>query len=160
MTRRRASRPAGAAAELSLLGLGRFPGAADRALAPWLGELVAALAPGFDSFTVRFVGDSAMRRLNRDYRDVDRSTDVLSFPGAVSPDGRHLGDVVVSIPYARRQAAETGQSLATELRVLLLHGLLHCLGYDHERDRGEMERLERRLRRRWLATPARRRGTT
>jgi probable rRNA maturation factor len=115
-----------------------------------LGELLAGLAPGAASFTVRFVGDRTMRALNRDYRDIDRSTDVLSFPGAETPEGRHLGDVVVSVPCARRQAAENGHALAVELRVLLLHGLLHCLGHDHERDRGEMERLERRLRRRWI----------
>jgi probable rRNA maturation factor len=75
---------------------------------------------------------------------------VLSFPGGASPDGRHLGDVVISVPHAGRQARAAGRSLARELRVLLLHGLLHCLGHDHERDGGEMERLERRLRRRWI----------
>ncbi len=158
MTLATASRPAGVAAELSLLGLGRFLGAGDRGHARWLAELVAELAPGAASFTVRFVGDPTMRGLNREYRDLDRATDVLSFPGTETPEGRHLGDVVVSVPYARRQAAENGHALATELRVLMLHGLLHCLGHDHERDHGEMERLERRLRRRWIATRARRSG--
>jgi probable rRNA maturation factor len=136
--------------EISITGLGRFPDAADPRLAGWLAELVAQLAPEFDSFAARFVGDRAMRALNRDYRALDRSTDVLSFGGASSPEGRHLGDVVISVPYARRQAAAKGHRLAVEIRILLLHGLLHCLGHDHERDSGEMERLERRLRRRHI----------
>lgn len=91
-----------------------------------------------------------MRALNRDFRGKDATTDVLSFPGGSTPDGEHLGDVVISVPRARQQAAEAGHPVARELRVLLLHGLLHCLGHDHETDGGEMERLERRLRRRWI----------
>ena len=63
---------------------------------------------------------------------------------------RHLGDVVISVPAARRQAARLGHGVDVELRVLLLHGVLHCLGHDHETDDGSMERLELRLRRRWL----------
>lgn len=136
--------------EISLAGLGRFAGAADRSLASWLERLLASLAPGSASFAVRFVGDRTMRSLNCRYRGLDHSTDVLSFEGAATPEGRHLGDVVVSVPYARRQAAARGHALAVELRLLLLHGLLHCLGHDHETDSGEMERLERRLRRRFI----------
>lgn len=146
----RSGEPAAAAAELSFVGGGRFPGVAGRRLRTWLAELVAAVAPGANSFTVRFVGDQTMRALNRDFRAIDRPTDVLSFPGVATPEGRHLGDVVVSVPYARRQALERGHALEVELRVLLLHGLLHCLGHDHETDGGAMERLERRLRRRWI----------
>jgi probable rRNA maturation factor len=91
-----------------------------------------------------------MRRLNRDFRGKDASTDVLSFPGSVGGEGRHLGDVAIAVPTARRQAAAAGHDTERELRLLLLHGVLHCLGHDHETDGGEMERLERRLRRRWL----------
>jgi probable rRNA maturation factor len=138
--------------EIALAGLGRFPDASDRRLARWLERLVAALAPDAGSFGVRFVGDRAMRALNRTYRGLDRSTDVLSFEGGASPEGRHLGDVVISVPAARRQAAAQGHPLAVELRLLLLHGLLHCLGHDHETDSGQMERLERRLRRRFVST--------
>jgi probable rRNA maturation factor len=136
--------------EIVVAGLGRFPGAADRRLPDWLAELVDELAPGEASFGVRFVGDRAMRALNRDFRGKDATTDVLSFSGGPTPDGDHLGDVVISVPQARRQAAEAGRPLAYELRTLLLHGILHCLGHDHETDGGEMERLERRLRRRWI----------
>jgi len=117
-------------------------------LAPWLGRLVAGLAPRADSFTARFVGDAAMRELNRRYRDKDKTTDVLSFPGGETPEGRHLGDVVISLPAAARQAPE--ETPGVEIRRLLLHGVLHCLGHDHETDDGEMEALEARMRREWL----------
>ena len=71
-------------------------------------------------------------------------TDVLSFP---ADEPGELGDVGIALGVARRQAADAGHSLSTECRVLALHGLLHLLGYDHERDAGAMSRLERRLRR-------------
>jgi probable rRNA maturation factor len=99
---------------------------------------------------VALVGDRLVRRLNCVYRGTDRVTDVLSFPsGSAGPTrGRqHIGDIVIARPVAARQARSAGHSLATELRVLALHGLLHLLGYDHERDGGRMARLERRLRR-------------
>ncbi|KAB2966345.1 MAG: rRNA maturation RNase YbeY [Thermoanaerobaculia bacterium] len=131
-------------------GLGRFPALRGAGLARWLERLLAELAPEADSLAIRFVGDRAMRELNRRYRGLDATTDVLSFPGAASPEGRHLGDVVVSVPQATRQAEARGHRAAREIRLLALHGVLHCLGYDHETDGGEMERLERRLRRRFL----------
>jgi probable rRNA maturation factor len=86
-----------------------------------------------------------MRRLNRTYRRKDYATDVLSFP---AEDSSALGDIVIATGVARRQAREQGHSLATEYRVLALHGLLHLLGYDHESDDGAMRRTEERLRRR------------
>lgn len=135
---------------VAISGLGRFPRAADPGLAAWTQDLVAALAPGRGSLAIRFVGDRTMRRWNREYRSKDKTTDVLSFPGTETPEGPHLGDVAISVPQAERQAAERGHSLGRELRLLVLHGLLHCLGHDHETDRGEMERLEHRLRRRYL----------
>lgn len=138
------------ACEIVLLGQGRFPAARDRRLAGWIGEVAGELAPEHDSFAVRLVGDRSMRAFNRDFRGADKTTDVLSFPGEAGPDGRHLGDVVISVPQAVRQAREHGHAPSREIRRLVLHGLLHCLGYDHERDGGEMEQLERRLRRRWL----------
>jgi probable rRNA maturation factor len=93
-------------------------------------------------------GDRLLRRLNRDYRGKDRATDVLSFPGEGGEAG--LGDVVISVETARRNARRLGRSLPQELDVLVLHGFLHVLGHDHETDDGTMERLERRLRRRLL----------
>lgn len=129
----------------------RYPEAAARRLRPWLERLVGTLAPAAGSFAVRFAGDALLRRVNRDYRGKDRATDVLSFPGERGPEGWHLGDVLVSVPAARRQAAAAGHPVERELRLLLLHGVLHCLGHDHETDNGAMARLERRLRRTWVA---------
>jgi len=91
-------------------------------------------------------GDRLVHRLNRDYRGKDRPTDVLSFPGAGGDEG--LGDVVISVPTAERNARRLGRTLPEELDVLALHGFLHVLGHDHETDEGQMDRLERRLRRR------------
>jgi probable rRNA maturation factor len=93
-------------------------------------------------------GDRLLRRLNHRYRGKDRPTDVLSFPGQGGEDG--LGDVVISVETAERNARAFGRSLAGELDLLALHGLLHVLGYDHETDDGTMHRLERRLRRQLL----------
>ena len=139
----------------------RVPG-----LARWLQSVAPARARG--AMTVAIVPDARVRALNRQYRRNDSTTDVLSFP-AESPaeaahgdrpkryrartDGasgvsriRYLGDIVIAVGVARRQAREVGHSLQAEVRVLALHGLLHLLGYDHEHDEGQMARLERRLR--------------
>ena len=102
--------------------------------------------------SVLFCGDSAMRRLNRTYRRRDRTTDVLSFPSGAAKGG-FLGDLIVSAPEARRQARRTGSALPKTVEKLLLHGLLHLLGYDHETDEGEMDELERKLRRRLSTAP-------
>jgi probable rRNA maturation factor len=100
--------------------------------------------------TVAFVSDRAMRELNRMWRGKRATTDVLSFPAAQAEfekaEGVSLGDVVVSIDQAERQAKEHRLSFENELAQLILHGLLHLCGYDHETDRGEMNRLERKLR--------------
>lgn len=93
-------------------------------------------------------GDGLLRRLNRVYRGKDAPTDVLSFPGEGGEAG--LGDVVISVKTAARNARGLGRTLAQELDVLALHGFLHVLGYDHETDDGTMDRLERRLRLRLL----------
>ncbi len=122
-----------------------------KALEAWLRKLVAALAPKAGSLAARLTSDAEVQRLNRRFRGKDKPTDVLSFPGETTADGYHVGDIVISVPTARRQAAEAEHTLARELRILLLHGLLHCLGYDHETDDGAMERRERRLRRIWTA---------
>jgi probable rRNA maturation factor len=98
-----------------------------------------------------FGGDRLLRRLNREFRGKDRPTDVLSFPGGGGEEG--LGDVVISVETAGRNARARGRTLLQELDVLALHGLLHLLGHDHETDDGKMERLERRLRRRLLGRP-------
>ncbi len=122
-----------------------------RRLRPWLEDLVDELCAPSVTLAVRFVSDREMCRLNREFRGKDRPTDVLSFPGEETAEGVHLGDIAVSVPTARRQALQRGHSVETEVEVLLLHGVLHCMGHDHETDDGEMDRLERRLRRRWVS---------
>jgi probable rRNA maturation factor len=96
-----------------------------------------------------------MRALNRRFRREDYATDVLSFPAADSDSGsrqigrpasRFLGDIVIARGVAARQARTAGHSTSVEFRVLALHGLLHLIGYDHERDNGQMARMEARLR--------------
>jgi probable rRNA maturation factor len=143
---KRPSAAPGGGCEIVLLNPNRYVEAGTRRLLPWLKGLVAALAPQAEAFSVRFVGDRAMRLANRRFRGLDKTTDVLSFPG----DDGYLGDILISVPAARRQALEAGHGVDREIKTLLLHGILHCLGHDHEADRGEMERLERRLRKRWL----------
>jgi probable rRNA maturation factor len=102
--------------------------------------------------TVAFVSDPTISELNRMWRHQQGPTDVLSFPVALESfeklEGLELGDVVISVEQAARQAKENGLELETELAQLILHGLLHLCGYDHETDKGEMNRLELRLRRR------------
>jgi len=123
--------------------------AAARGLAAWLSRVAPARARG--TVSVALVSDARVRALNRQYRRQDSATDVLSFPA--NPESRipnpdaFLGDIVIARGVARRQAREAGHAEALELRVLALHGLLHLLGYDHERDRGRMRRVEQRLRR-------------
>ena len=103
------------------------------------------------SLSVCLVADDAIRALNREHRDLDEVTDVLSFPrrrprSAASGMERELGDVVISIAQARRQAAEAGVTELEELTSLVVHGVLHLAGFDHETDAGEMfERQDRLL---------------
>ena len=102
--------------------------------------------------TVAFVSDRAMRELNRRWRGKQGTTDVLSFPSGQEEfekgEGATLGDVVISVEQAARQAAEHGLDFEGEVAQLILHGLLHLCGYDHETDSGEMNALELTLRRR------------
>jgi probable rRNA maturation factor len=106
--------------------------------------------------TIIFIRDSAMRRLNRDYRGIDGTTDVLSFAYHESEwmvgvdETRHIGDVVISVETAERYARELGLSFDREIEHLVIHGALHLAGYDHETDNGEMKKLERKLRKELL----------
>lgn len=98
------------------------------------------------SATIAFVSDNKIRQLNRRYRGIDKATDVLSFPSG-NDDDVELGDIVVSVEKASVQARQNGLTMEQEIAQLILHGLLHLCGYDHETDNGEMNRLELRLRR-------------
>jgi probable rRNA maturation factor len=117
-------------------------GTGANALSRWLRRVAPARARGH--VTVALVADGRLQELNRNFRQVNKATDVLSFP---ADEPGTLGDVVIARGVARRQARVAGHDLGTEIRVLALHGLLHLLGYDHERDGGRMARLEARLRR-------------
>ncbi|MGH7727607.1 MAG: rRNA maturation RNase YbeY [Vulcanimicrobiaceae bacterium] len=119
-------------------------------------RLLVALGRPHDSVSLSFVGDTGIRRLNRDHRGVDRPTDVLSFPFHEpfrAPDARRgapeilLGEIVISLPTAARQARAYDATLRAEVERLLIHGLLHLLGHDHEdpHERDRMRREERRL---------------
>ena len=125
---------------------------ADR-LRRWLVEVAPRSARG--EVALVLVSDWKMRSLNLKFRGIDRVTDVLSFPlcgeetslASRSVGEQYLGDVVIATGVAARQARNAGHRLGIEFRILSLHGLLHLLGYDHERDNGEMARLEAKLRR-------------
>jgi len=112
-------------------------------------RLLAALRMPDAELSVVLASDSVMRTLNGKYRGRDRTTDVLSFPQQEgeggAPEGL-LGDVVISLPVARRQAKERGVRLGEEGERLLVHGVLHLLGYDHERSPAEARRMQRRER--------------
>lgn len=100
-------------------------------------------------FSVAFVSDRRMKELNSTFRGKDSTTDVLSFPfekEAFEPDTNNLGDIVISAEQAQRQAAENGLTLEGEIKQLILHGVLHLCGYDHETDNGEMNARELELR--------------
>jgi len=114
---------------------------------PWIKrveKMLDVIGKTDSSVTVAFVSDKKIRELNRQFRRIDKATDVLSFPSD-SNDGE-MGDIAISIETAARQAKQSGLTLDGEIAQLLLHGLLHLSGYDHETDNGEMNRLELRLR--------------
>jgi probable rRNA maturation factor len=124
-----------------------------------------------DSFTVCLVTDAEIARWNRAYRGKSRSTDVLSFPTnaakpkrkharieiarrddlfaseASSHSGKYFGDIAIAPAVAKRNARRFGRTFDDEMHILILHGILHLMGYDHEADYGQMERRENRLRR-------------
>jgi probable rRNA maturation factor len=115
------------------------------------GKALRAIGGDSRSATIVFVSDDAIKKLNRRFRGKSLATDVLSFPAGAEPfevlDRKHLGDVVISVERAAAQAKENGLSFSGEVEQLILHGLLHLCGYDHETDKGEMNRLELKLRR-------------
>ena len=118
-----------------------------RALGRYLKE--AQVAAGLSGqVTVLLTTDATIRDLNLRFRGKDEATDVLSFSAANPLQNQEniAGDVAISVETARKQAAEQGHTLAVELSVLMLHGLLHLVGYDHETDEGKMQRRERQLR--------------
>lgn len=126
---------------LSKAGLTRFLHSAQR---------MAALDGNID---VLLTDDRELRRLNRQFRNMNKATDVLSFPAPAEVAHEHAGDLAISLETAARQAAEYGLTLRDEVRILLLHGVLHLQGMDHEIDDGEMAEHEAALRKQ-LRLPA------
>ena len=105
--------------------------------------------PGNKFVTVGFVSDRKMRELNKQFRGKNSSTDVLSFPYQAEEfetESESLGDIVISVEQAKKQSEENALTLETEIKQLILHGVLHLCGYDHETDAGEMNAAELRLR--------------
>jgi len=116
------------------------------ATAPWVKrtkEMLQAMGSDDSSVTIAFVSEKKIRELNRQFRGIDKATDVLSFPAG---DEGQLGDIAISLETAARQSKENRLTLNGEIAQLILHGLLHLSGYDHETDNGEMNREELRLR--------------
>ena len=111
-------------------------------------EMLGAIRNDQASATVAFVSDARIRDLNRTFRGIDKATDVLSFPNdCTQPHGdSELGDIAISMERAAAQAKENGLTLEEEIAQLILHGLLHLCGYDHETDNGQMNKLELKLR--------------
>ena len=106
-------------------------------------------------FSVLLTGDERLRALNLQFRGQDKSTDVLSFPALPeATNGAQGGDLAISLETALAQATAYGHTLQMEVKILILHGLLHLAGYDHERDQGQMRRRETRLRKQFALPPA------
>ncbi len=121
----------------------RTPGLSRRSARAFAKRLESELTRG-RPFTCLIADDAELRRLNREFRRKDYATDVLSFPSKM-PLG-FLGDIAISYDHARQQATEHGHPTGTEVEILMLHGVLHLLGMDHERDRGQMARAENKWR--------------
>ena len=134
---------------------------ARRPLEAFLRSVRREMGLGDSDVTVCLVSDAEIARMNLAFRKKKGPTDVLSFPAAKKRRKRihtedaegteksYLGDIAIAPETAGRHAKKNGRSLSNELRVLILHGVLHLLGYDHETDRGEMDRIERKMRRRF-----------
>ena len=106
-------------------------------------KAIDAIGKHGSSATIAFISDKSIRKLNQQFRQIDKATDVLSFP---ADEKTNLGDIAISLDRAAAQAKENNLTLENEIAQLILHGLLHLSGYDHETDNGEMNRLELRLR--------------
>lgn len=104
-------------------------------------------APGKSELCISFIDDGHMRELNRSYRNIDRTTDVLSFPQGEGPDDTLLGDIVISLDTARRHSVSYGNTVHEEIKKLIVHGALHLLGHDHKKkkEKDVMREKEREL---------------
>jgi probable rRNA maturation factor len=118
-----------------------IPRLSRREVATFTTRVLRALREKRD-ISIAFVDDESMKALNKRFRKKNKTTDVLTFPS----DDSYASDIIISVEQAKRQAADEKHSLATEIRYLILHGVIHSLGYDHETDDGEMNALELKTR--------------
>lgn len=129
----------------------KLRGPGDRSLGDLLLKLRDRLAPKAEGISISYLDDRAMRKLNREHRDINQTTDVLSFPANPEKGAfQHLGDLVVSLPMAEKMAKKLGVSRRREVETLIIHGFLHLCGHDHEQDGGEMLALQAELEREFL----------
>ncbi len=124
----------------------KLRGPGEQSVGDMLRKLRDQLAPKAEGISISYVDDRTMRKLNREHRGINMTTDVLSFPAKPGKgEFQHLGDLVVSLPVAEKMAKKLGVSRRREVQTLLVHGFLHLCGYDHETDQGEMLEMQARL---------------
>jgi len=129
----------------------KLRGPGDRSIGELLVQLRGRLAPQSQGISISYVDDRAMRKLNREHRGINQTTDILSFPAEPAKgEWQHLGDLVISLPMAEKMAKKLGVSRRREIETLVIHGFLHLCGYDHEKDAGEMFGLQQELEREFL----------
>lgn len=129
----------------------KLRGPGERSIGGLLAKLRIRMAPGSQGMSISYVDDRTMRRLNREHRGINQTTDILSFPAEPAKgEWQHLGDLVISLPMAEKMAKKLGVSRRREIETLIIHGFLHLCGYDHEKDAGEMLELQQTLEREFL----------
>ena len=129
----------------------KLRGPGDRSLGDLLLKLRDRLAPQAEGISISYLDDRAMRRLNREHRDINQTTDVLSFPANPEKGAfQHLGDLVISLPMAEKMAKKLGVSRRREVETLIIHGFLHLCGEDHEQEGSPMLTLQAELEREFL----------
>ena len=129
----------------------KLRGPGDRSLGDLLLKLRDRLAPQAEGISISYLDDRAMRRLNREHREINQTTDVLSFPANPEKGAfQHLGDLVISLPMAEKMAKKLGVSRRREVETLIIHGFLHLCGQDHEVEGSPMLALQAELEREFL----------
>lgn len=129
----------------------KLRGPGERSIGELLMKLRDRMAPESQGMSISYVDDRTMRRLNREHRGINQTTDILSFPAEPAKgEWQHLGDLVISLPMAEKMAKKLGVSRRREIETLIIHGFLHLCGHDHEKDAGEMLALQQQLEREFL----------
>lgn len=130
----------------------KLRGPGDRSIGELMLQLRNRLAPKSQGISISYVDDRAMRKLNREHRGINQTTDILSFPAKPEKGAwQHLGDLVISLPMAEKMAKKLGVSRRREIETLVIHGFLHLCGYDHEKDAGKMLEIQQTLEREFLS---------